>query len=350
MAGKAGFGERAPKVKNIRNFEQLISAIGKVAEGQITLKDINISTNSMTIDVKIDGPTWDQRIDYRGAQFVQNIQREISSLYKKFPKYLPGEAPIIKVRVRKGSNLLSPEFIDIVKHALNIMGPTNITIAVIVTVVCAAGCGIYWRHRASIEAAKPYNLAQNAINAVLEMARKAGVDPNAAERPIKTLAKKLGDLDTLRVGKRPELNGFIARKLVEIKQPRTPRESYPCDGAFLLCKINLKYPKHSIVLELEQDGKPINAFTEKLPSSVAKLLLDRVNEKRNSNELPFPIELQIDVFCTKKKISYGSIVALGKPRGGLTHWKLKDLPQKSKPLPLLSYTQLPQQAQLPEIE
>ena len=337
MATKALQAKLSNKKIKVRTFEQFVSAIGRVAEGKLDTQQIEITSKTMTVDVKIDGPSWDQRIDYRGAQYVQNVQKQVNELYKRYPKYLPGEVPIIKVRVRKGSNLLSPELIDIAKHALTIMGPTNITISIITALVCATGYAIYFRHTRSIEAARPFDLAQRAIHAMLEIARSTGIDPNKAEKPITELTKSLEDFDTLKIGKEQPITGFVARQLTKLKQPRRVRESYPCDGAYLLCKINLTQPKHSLILELEQDGKPINAYTEHLPDSVTKILLDLVSEKRSHNQLPFPIELQIDVYCTKKKITYGSILAIGKPRSGMTHWSLKELPPKEQILPLLSY-------------
>lgn len=307
----------------IRTFDELLVFMGQVVAGEQRIEDLTLATDTMLVEVHVEGESWDQRIDFRGARFVQSFQKQVDALYKRFATHLPGEPPTIKVQVQEGSNVLSPELIELARHAINIMGATGVTASVLFGIACAAGLAAYWRRQQSVDQAQMRDVALQSVESLRLVAMQNNINPIHAEKPFRDLAKSLGEEDTISVGGREPLGGAELRQLVSTRSPRTQSEAFPCDGTYLLKKIDLT--AQPLILELSQGDHDIKALTELLPREAAQQLLDLVKEKQGREELPFEISLQMAVRVTGHQIKFGSILGIGDPRPGLVHRRLSQL-------------------------
>lgn len=313
----------------INTFDELISFMWKVSNGEASLDGAVFSENCASIPIRVEGVTWDKRIDVRGAKYVQALQEELNAFCKKHKDILGEDAPLIKVAVRKGSGILDPDFLPFLKEAIKKM-PPKLTFTLLMTfMACSTGYLLYSRYESAQEQSREHKVAIEAIRSMKEVALQNGFDTTKASRPIRSFVKTLDPDDQLSVAGLEEISGEKAKKLVETKKSRSQEVTVPCDGKYVLDKLDVKQPIP--VLELSQGGVPLNGYLEHLAPETKQTLLKALEERIGSRKGIMVLELQIDVHATAKKIKYGSIVGIGIPREGMSHRRLTDLPLKPIP-------------------
>ncbi|MFW5500108.1 MULTISPECIES: hypothetical protein [unclassified Maridesulfovibrio] len=311
----------------IQNLDQLLTFMWEVSEGRATVDDVELMQGCATIPIRMQGVTWDKRIDIRSAQFVLDMQRELRDFCKQYPHILGSEAPLIKVAIRQGSGILDPDFLSVIKEALPNMNAK--TAAVLITLIITMGGYQAWdRYQTSQDNARANEVSVVAIQSMKEVAMKQGFDPVKYEAPFRKLASSLKEGDKISVAGGVELPATEAKKFVRLKPVKTLEITSPCDGVYQLTKIDLTKP--TPVLELSQGDFHIKAFLEHLSDEARQAFLKSIEERIESKQVPLNLTIQLDVRYTDKKVKSGSIVGVGAAREGLTHKTLADLPSNKK--------------------
>lgn len=134
------------------------------------------------------------------------------------------------------------------------------------------------------------------------------------ERPLRTIIKNMDEGDTMQVHQLADnISAKDAKHCGPRRAPRSEESVTYADGSYVVNR--LSFTEGEIVLELEQGGTTIKGYLTQLDqddrSSFLKSL-DRYKEE----ELPFSMDLQLNVIHTSKKLKYASILGEGAPREG----------------------------------
>jgi len=316
-------------MREINNFDELISFMWQVSNDEASLNDAIFHDGCASIPIRVEGVTWDKRIDARGAKYVQELQNELNAFFKKYNNLFNEDAPLVKVAVREGSGILDPDFWPILKEAIKKM-PPKLTFTLLMTfMACSTGYAVYTRYESAQEQSREHKVAIEAVRALKEVALQNGFESTKATKPIRSLVKSLDTEDKISVAGSGAVGGDEAKKALEQKRTRSQEISIPCDGKYILEKLDVT---HSVpVLELSQDGFPINAYLEHLAPDTKEALIKTLKDRLEIRKEPAILELQLDVHTTAKKVKYASVVGTGAPREAKSHRRLKDLPPKAAP-------------------
>lgn len=316
-------------MREINNFDELVSFMWQVSNDEASLDDAIFHEGCASIPIRVEGVTWDKRIDARGARYVQELQNELNAFFKKYNSLFNEDAPLVKVAVREGSGILDPDFWPILKEAIKKM-PPKLTFTLLMTfMACSTGYAVYSRYESAQEQSREHKVAVEAVRALKEVALQNGFEAARATKPIRSFVRSLESEDRISVAGSGVVTGDEAKKALEQKRTRSQEVSIPCDGRYVLEKLDVT---HSIpVLELSQDGVPVNAYLEHLASDTKEALIKTLKDRLEIRKEPAMLELQIDVHTTSKRVKYGSVVGTGAPREAMNHRRLKDLPLKPAP-------------------
>lgn len=306
----------------IERLEDLLVYMWGIAQETVQPGSAELAPSCCKIPIRIQGVTWDKRIDVRSAQFVRGLQRELNDFCQNYPEILGSQAPLLKVAIRDGSGILDPDFWALIREALPNMNKN--TAAVLITLILTLGGYQAWdRYWASQDEARKQEVTVQAVQGLRDVAMQRGLDPVKTERPFKKLTTSLADDDRISVAGGPILPGIEAKQIVKIRSPRTTEVITPCDGAYILEKLDLT--GQAPVLELSQGDFSVKAYLEHLSPEAKQGLLDFIDE-RLENRQAVSLNLQIDVRYTGKKVKYGSIVGVGTARPSMDHNTLAQLP------------------------
>jgi len=307
-----------------QTFDDVLLLLWKISEGKIKPKDIVLGKECGSIPIRVQGVSWDKRIDARSAEFVQGLQKELNDFCKRYPEILGPDAPLLKVAIRDGSGILDPDYLPLLKEALKKMTGRQAAALIATLIISTSGYFAFDRYMTSQDNARIAQTAQVAIEAMRDVAVQKGMDTVKTERPFKRLTNSLGEFDQITVGGLITLPAAEAKKAVRIKQTRTAEMIAPCDGIYHLEKLDLTQP--SPVLELSQGDATVKAYLEHLSPKDKKLLLDTIDKRIDNKKASLNLDLQMDIRFTGKTVKYGSVVGLGKPRAGMDHHMLSELP------------------------
>lgn len=307
----------------VKELDELIEFMWKVSEGKAKPGDAELVEGCASMPIRLQGVTWDKRIDNRSAQFVLDLQRELKAFCQQNPDVFGGDVPLLKVAIRQGSGILDPDFWALIKEAIPNMNAK--TAAVLITLILSmTGYQAWDRYQTSQDQARTQQVAVQAIQSMRDVAMKEGLDPVKAETPFRKLTRQLADTDQVSVAGGPVLPAKEVKQLVKAPKTRTPEVAAPCDGEYHLEKIDLTKPMP--VLELSQGDYYVSAYLEHLTNAAKKDFLKSIDDRIESQQAPLILKVQIDVRYTGKKIKFGSIVGVGSPRPNMDHKKLADLP------------------------
>jgi|GEM_PF-3762625 len=309
----------------IQSIDDLLVHAGAVELNEATWEDVDLDSLNVAFSVVVRGEGRDDRIDARSAAFVLDLQKELDTVYAQYVD-LPRRAPLIKVKSSEGSTKLTPDFTEVLKEAIQRMPPEYIAGLIALAIVGTTGYYVFarvMRARQDDRTHEFYNKALETVSMVVQQAVQDGHEPM---RPIRRLVQGMRRGETVAVA-----GGEPLTKREVAPQVRVPRGEQVTryvhgDGQFSLLGLSLKNAIPGLLIS--QGNKQTTALLERLDPEVKENLLAALENRLDQQQVPYFINLQIDVYYTEARIQYAVVVGVGAPRPDLRHFSLAEIPSE----------------------
>ena len=270
------------------------------------------------LSVRVEGTTWDSRIDRRSAQYVIALQRAIDDLLDEFVPDTNHENVLVRITNRDGS---FESLADIKEALLMAVGKVKDyqTFICLLAAICGIG-GYFWydrylAHEENIMETKSQEQRnQVLLHAIDLLNERAQQDPGRYaqyERPMRILVKSLSDGDSIEIGKTgKKMKAQIARQSTPPRAPRSESQISYADGEYIVN--SRRYDEGEIVLELEQHGVKIKGYLNQLDDADKDAFIASLDKHEREDNLPFYMKLQINVEYTQRTLKHGIIMGEGK--------------------------------------
>ncbi len=307
-------------MKNIiklRTLEDLLLHALNVANGVNTWEESDYSELDLRIPVVVKGPNRDHKIDYRAGKFIQDIQFLVNNTYADFEFKEHKKAPRIQVETKGGSNWLLPDFTELAKEAITMLSPEQVLIFLLATVVGGTGYLAFAKWQDS----KTQREMMHVFERMHHEAVGAGKD---LSKPVRSYINTIEKSETIAVGNGQDYPKSVAKNM--IKKPAIDDKTYYvwADGNFDL--LGLELSQEIPALRIAQGGKTVTALLERLDVETKNNLLRKIDQRLGLKQVPFPIDLQVDVYFSGNRISHASIIALDTPRTERRTFPLVSIP------------------------
>ena len=159
-----------------------------------------------------------------------------------------------------------------------------------------------------------------AFVAVQLRAAASSAHPGSCERAVRTRTGMTEAADTATAGETMDkLPADMAQKGDPTKgdpcrMPRSEGSATCADGRYIVN--SRKYEEGEMVLELQQGNAKIKGYLSLLDDNDKEELIKSLNKYELEDNLPFAMDLQINVIHTKRKLKYALIIGEGMPREG----------------------------------
>lgn len=307
----------------IQGIDDLLVHVGAVELNQATWADVELESLNVAFSIVVRGKGRDARIDARSAAFVLDLQKELDTLYTQYPD-LPRRAPLIKVKSSEGSTKLTPDFTEVLKEAIQHMPPQYIAGLIALAIAGATGYYIFAKYMDARKEGKTleyYNKALETVASAVQQATLAGYEPM---RPIRRLVQGMKKDETVAVADSELLPKKEVAPQVRLPKADTVTRYVHGDGEFSLLGLSLKHAVPGLLIS--QDDKQTTALLERLAPEVKERLLQVLENRLDQQQVPYFVNLQIDVYFSGSRIQYAVVVGVGAPRPGLRHFALAEIP------------------------
>lgn len=329
--------------KAVKSIEELFAYVNELEQGA-EFQPIKLD-GTISLTLHIEGQSWDGRVDKRTAQYVVELQKAFELILEEYAPEAVSQDILIKVDSKEGSwNSIADitEILDILVSKMTDMQAFGVIIAGIGLI------GGYWywnryqtrkehveieQERTKIE--KEHTKQEEIRNKVLLEAFQAlekRIDPmfdnlSVYERPIRSLVKTLDDSDAITIGDTAErIPAFEAKKCGPKRAPRSEEILTYADGNYTVNAIC--YDEGEVVLVLEQNGQTIKAYLSQFDEEDRKVFRESLNKHEQEDELPFSMDLQLNVVHTKKRLKHAFVINEGAPREGKSCLSLSQIVEK----------------------
>lgn len=323
--------------KIIRSLDELFIYALEVDQG-LPLLPIQLD-GSFFLTLHIDGPSWDNRLDKRSAQYIISLQSAFDNLIEDIAPDIPTEKLLIKVNIKKGSLESVAEITDFLKSLVSKMNDSQIFYFVITALAATAGYLMWSRYQQrkenreleherteqmkaqeTGETARERERQETLRAAFVALQSRADNFPDqfaSYERPMRTMVKMLDASDTVTVGDtNDKIPADMAKKCGPRRMPRSEERTTYADGCYTVKSRN--YEEGEIVLELQQGDTVIKGYLSQFDDHDKEAFIQSLNKHEHEDELPFTMDLQLNVIHTKRKLKYSLIIGEGMPRKGKT--------------------------------
>jgi hypothetical protein len=254
---------------------------------------------------------------------------------------------LLKVEVREGSNELWASFEPLIRQVIDKMSAENLVELVKYGIFCGTGLwglGIiaktFRKDReharemqaktekeiaASAREEKTLRVLEKAVEKIGSVVTEDSHAENYFAQPIRNYANQLDPEDSLSIAGSPPMKVKKVRSLFRLKRrPRSRTRWSGCDGAYICTGLDLeqKIPR----LRIEQGDVAIMALIGRLSNNESSALINKIKERMEKQEMPFRLNLQLNVYFTNAGIKYATVVGVGSRREQLYPHKLQDIP------------------------
>jgi hypothetical protein len=266
------------------------------------------------------GDSWHGYIDKRHARYLLCLQDTVNDVLSDIlGKNFDAKNEIdVQIKVAEGSSEITTDVLNLLSSTVNKMTGTQVFVAIMSAIFVWGGQHFY----------DSYNNAKK-DEMILALAKDAKTEKDRlflSEKPIKVLYNSMVDGDTMRTGNsQVELNKSEVRKHLQSSTRSKPQISC-CDGEYDLEDINFSQGEE--VLFLSKDGIRFKALTTMLSDVEAKKLDDLISQKKQSEDMPFSLPLQLNVEHTSKTIRHATIIGVGEKRSNVDIKRISELIEK----------------------
>ncbi|MTJ92822.1 MAG: hypothetical protein F8N36_08170 [Desulfovibrio sp.] len=315
------------------SIEDALSLVLESLQGG-KIGDSPLFDGRFNINIKLNGDQWNGEFNYKLAEFVIRIQRQILSIYNQsnnkkltFASLRSGyDELIVNVRVDRGCTFVKINIENCLKYIAKIadgMDSSHKTIVLCSFFACVliGSCYVYGKNAdtqielAQINAQKEIRLAeektrQQYAEIVTEGKRAVG----HLVEPMEHLASSMRGSDTVTVGEKsyskPEAEEVF--RSVKKVESAVAAKTYKIDGEYDITDVALK--QRSIVVVKE--GKRRTISTRFLSDEEITHLHDIYREAQIVDNYPRNIDLQINLAVQDGKWDSAMVVGLGEKRPG----------------------------------
>ncbi|MBU1193999.1 MAG: hypothetical protein KKE62_01800 [Proteobacteria bacterium] len=303
----------------IRTWDELLDAGVKTLTDELSQEDIIIGKN-LTLKIRIKGDSWDGSIDYRGAQFVIDLQNTVIDIYKEvietnIPLHDLKKLITVKVKVEEGSQFFTINIDEALKKIMEKVTGKQITLMVCLGIACATGSYNYTktlelRHK-EVVAAEEKNLSKEYIQSISSIYDRTldMIDRKDIEAPIRKLVNKLDEEDKIQLPGADMMKAEAVKKMYP-RRPKFQQENGIFDSSYTIAAINME--KTPIEFKLKKDDKEFWADAELSPTDIEYISKSLETAMKKKEDLK--MDLHVFIIYDKHKIKSASIQATGSPR------------------------------------
>ena len=319
--------------KKISSFEELLQYAADVHDGGRYLP-VEIC-GDITFSLRIEGKSWDGRVDRRSAQYMLSLQDAFDNLAAEFDPECMKERPLVKMGVSEGSFWSSVDISSFLSSLVKNMSGAEPFWAFVVFIGAISGCYVWSRHKSSkdhevseIEKTKQIDsivgIAQEAVHTLQTFADSNPQQYSRYERPIKALIKTMHKEDTISFNEfEDKIPAEDAKKCGPKRLPRSEEQTTYCDGEYIIRGDNLD--EDEMIIELEQDGTPVKGRLDQMDEADKAAFIEAYAKRMMTERGSFTMNLQLNVVHTGRMLKYAMILGEGEPRPGKKCKKLVDV-------------------------
>jgi len=315
-------------MKTINSWDELLDTSVDAILRDITFTDDFNFSKDIVLEIRICGASWNGFIDYRGAQFVIDLQNAVARIYSELDKSEISlrdlkKSVTVKVKIVEGSSIFQVKFEEIFKIMVANMSGTQTTLILGLGLLCTAGYltigKILEFKRSKMQKAQEMDLAKTYITRMSDTIDKAIglIEHKDVQAPTRKLIDKLNDEDRIKLPGADFLNPEEAKELYP-KKPKIRTESGYFDGQYVISAINMK--KTPVQFELNLDGFAFWAKAQLDHSDIEKISRSLEVSMKENKELK--VDLHLFVLFNERGFKSASIQATGEARD--TSGDLKD--------------------------
>lgn len=246
----------------INSWNELLDiGVDSILKDEIFRDEFSFSRD-LVLEIRVRGESWSGFIDYRGAQFVIDLQNAVNKIYQE----LDGseislrelkKLVTVKVKVVDGSSIFQIKLDEIFKIMVANMSGNQITLIAGLSILCAAGYFTYSKvmeyKQKALQKAQEMDLTQTYITRMSDTIDKALniIEHKDVQAPPRKLIDKLKTEDRIQLPGTESLSHEDAKALYP-KKPKIRTESGDFDGRYVISAINMK--KTPVQFELNLDG------------------------------------------------------------------------------------------------
>lgn len=282
-------------------------------------------TDDFNIRITLKGGQWDGLIDYKVANFVIKLQRDVLRVYNSIANEsislrLPHDFVdkfVIKVEIKNNCTDLLVQFKDVVKtmvsKCVDKVDGKQISFALIVAMLCATGLVANSQIQERIGKLSSKVEDEETKRRILKTADKALEAGVKNQEAIVYLVSSLSSGDTVRLpGQNVDFNKEDALKRFEKKKDSSIERTYYVDGQYRVARLDLE----AGTLMLKQGkSKPIEASTKTLSEQYKVILHEKVAKADLDKTVPV-VDLQISVVVSGCSVEEAYVTGIGQKRKG----------------------------------
>lgn len=328
-------------MKTINSWDELLDAGVQAIIDDISPEDLTLS-DDLIFRLQVKGESWDGFIDYRGAQFIIDLQKAVIETYKELNQseislHKLKKIVIVKMKVTEGCSLFEIKFNKIFKTMAENMSGTQITLIAGLAIVCATGYfttgKVLQYKQQALQKAQEKEVSEMYITKVSDAMDKALdiINRKDIEAPPRKLIGKLRKEDSIRL---PGTDLMRAEKAKDLypKKPKIRTESGYFDARYVITAINME--KRPVQFKLVFDGFDFWAKAALDHKDIERISRSLETSMKENKDLE--IDLHLFVLFNKREFKSATIQATGSARENSQDLKEKiELWRETQPAKLM---------------
>ena len=306
----------------IESWDKLLDNGVNVIIGAMSPEELKFG-DDLTMTIRIKGETWNGFIDYRGAQFVIDLQKAITNIYQELggPEATLREIrknATVKVKVVEGSSIVEVKLDEVLKKMAEKISGKQITLIAGLAIVCATGyfttSEVLKYKQAKLKSVQEKQLSETYVKEISSAMSKALdiIEKKDIEAPTRKLINKMDGNDRIQLpGKSTEesLRKEEAKKLYPPK-PKVRTTSGTFDGLYRIVGINMeKRPVEFKIIENEFEFSAKAELSDTDIETIAKNL--EIAMKQNED---LKVDFHLFAIYNDRGLKSASITGTGAPR------------------------------------
>lgn len=302
------------------SWEELLDRGLDCVIGDMQPHDIKIG--NLLLFVRICGKSWDGSIDYRGANYIIELQDAITRIYHELSEEDDSLRNVkkfvtVKMKVVDGSSLFEINVGEALGRMVEKLSGKQTTFIATVAILSAVGYfsqGKYLDYmREKENSSRQGQIAIEVIEKMRPMLERSAaiIETAELEKPARALVATLDPDDNISFPEEESLSAAQA-KLRYPRKPISKPKTGIFDDTYTVTNIGLR----SVLPEftLEKDGFQFKAEAELSSSDIDKLASQLKAALTSGDELTVP--LQVFIQYNKRGIKSASITSIGEKREG----------------------------------
>lgn len=303
----------------------------------------------------------DGRADIFTAKFIQNLQKNSYWIFKEIGAVSAGgRKNALRVAISQGSDDLKQDWSEVLKEAIRKLDSKHLLLVLSTLIIIGGGYFTFKNYRETelesmrlriqaeleIERIQQRQNEQNALfvheerlvqrllqteqclqeydKIVSEAFERAQAQSRDPEYPIRGYIKSMRQKETISVDEEIE---YTKKEALDRLHPISDEAMFYVhgDGNYALRGLDLIDGTQAIVLT-QGDSEKVTTLLERLDPETRQEILSTVDKSLESRETKH-IDLQVDVYFTRKKIHHAVLIGVGKARGDMQHFSFENIPQ-----------------------